>query len=140
MKKFNPVVFSRAVFYDPDGNRSETDEELRLRLRWIDAGCLHCANAPMTGRRCDAHRVETTESRLSVVCVHGSASAQCFYCMSLRERLGSGPLSTERASIVDYLEWAASIEVGTILSPEERQGVRYAAAWVKNRLDLKPRE
>lgn len=50
------------------------------------------------------------------------------------------PMSEERQSIYDYLKWASSVEVGTVLSPEQRQGVDYAASWVKNHLDRKPRE
>lgn len=49
-------------------------------------------------------------------------------------------MSEERQSIFDYLTWAASIEIGTVLSEEQRQGVRYAASWVRNHLDRKPRE
>ena len=44
--------------------------------------------------------------------------------------------SDERASIVKYLDWAASVEIGSVLTQEQREGVAYAAAWVRNRLDL----
>ncbi len=49
------------------------------------------------------------------------------------------PMSEERESIAAYLEWAASVDVGTVLSDDERQGILYAAAWVRNRLDRRPR-
>lgn len=128
----------RALFHVPGGLRSETDEELRLRSEWAARGCMHCQNAQFTGRRCDAHQPPKppTDDRSSVACIHGWRAEMCPECVELRPR----QLSDERRSIVEYLEWAAAIEVGTVMNPEERQGVRYAAAWVRNELDRKPRE
>ena len=45
------------------------------------------------------------------------------------------PPTVEREAIVKYLRWAAESRFGSVLSPEERQGVAYAAEWVNNRLD-----
>lgn len=70
-----------------------------------------------------------------VTCIHGSPDPSgCLSCAALA-RGQPRDLTSERRRIVEYLEWAAGIELGTVLSPEERQGVFYAAAWVRNELD-----
>ena len=42
-----------------------------------------------------------------------------------------------RASIVRYLRHIASVEVGSMLSPQGREIVDWCASWVENRLDEK---
>ena len=50
------------------------------------------------------------------------------------------PMSEERARIVEYLEWVASVDIGSVLTPDQRLAIEYAGAWIKNRLDRKDRE
>lgn len=66
------------------------------------------------------------------VCLHGQIGP-CPYCEEVK--LKKIPMSLERQGIVAYLEWAAGLELGNLLTPAERQGVKLAASWIKNRLD-----
>ncbi len=71
-----------------------------------------------------------------MTCIH-RVEGPCIQCALLTDaRL---PMSPERQSIAEYLDWAASFQLGSVLSDDERQGVRYAAAWVRNHLDERAR-
>lgn len=67
-------------------------------------------------------------------CLHRLQVETCPMCQCvIRSR---EPMSEERASIVRYLEHVANMPLNeSVLGAAHHEGIAFAAAWVKNRLD-----
>ena len=69
-----------------------------------------------------------------MLCLHRLQVETCPMCQCVIRN--QKPMSEERAQIVRYLEHVVSIPLDkSMLGAAQHEGIAFAAAWVKNRLD-----